>query len=91
MTATPKNVVVLLLDSLNRHEMGAYGGTNFDTPNLDRLAARSVRFTNHHTGSLHVFLHATTFWLVPGISSGSRGVLLNCGKNQLLLRCAVPE
>ena len=39
----------------------------------------------------HVFLHATTFWLVPGISSGSRGVLLNCGKNQLLLRCAVPE
>jgi arylsulfatase A-like enzyme len=32
--------------------MGAYGGQNFDTPNLDRLAARSVRFTNHHTGSL---------------------------------------
>lgn len=54
MTAlqTPKNVLVLLLDSLNRHELGAYGGTNFDTPNLDRLAARSVRFTNHHTGSL---------------------------------------
>ena len=52
MTTTPKNVVVLLLDSLNRHEMGAYGGQNFDTPNLDRLAARSVRFTNHHTGSL---------------------------------------
>ena len=52
MNTAPKNVVVLLLDSLNRHEMGAYGGTNFDTPNLDRLAARSVRFTNHHTGSL---------------------------------------
>lgn len=51
MTA-PKNMVVLLLDSLNRHEIGAYGGGNFDTPNLDRLAARSVRFTNHHTGSL---------------------------------------
>ena len=48
----PRNVIVLLLDSLNRHELGAYGGTNFDTPNLDRLAARSVRFTNHHTGSL---------------------------------------
>ena len=48
----PQNVVVLLLDSLNRHEIGAYGGTNFITPNIDRLAARSVRFTNHHTGSL---------------------------------------
>ena len=52
MIASPKNVVVLLLDSLNRHELGAYGGGNFDTPNLDRLAARSVRFTNHHAGSL---------------------------------------
>jgi arylsulfatase A-like enzyme len=52
MKTAPQNVVVLLLDSLNRHEMGAYGGKNFDTPNLDRLAARSVRFTNHHTGSL---------------------------------------
>ena len=51
-TQTPKNVIVLLLDSLNRHELGAYGGTSFDTPNIDRLAARSLRFTNHHTGSL---------------------------------------
>ena len=51
MTA-PRDVVVVLLDSLNRHLIGAYGGTEFDTPNLDRLAARSVRFTNHHTGSL---------------------------------------
>ena len=50
--STPKNMVVLLLDSLNRNELGAYGGTKFDTPNLDRLAARSVCFTNHHTGSL---------------------------------------
>ena len=49
---TPRDVVVVLLDSLNRHMLGCYGGTEFDTPNLDRLAARSVRFTNHVTGSL---------------------------------------
>lgn len=49
---TPKNVIVVLLDSLNRHMVGAYGGTEFETPNLDRLAARSVLFTRHHTGSL---------------------------------------
>jgi arylsulfatase A-like enzyme len=47
-----RDVVVVLLDSLNRHLLGSYGGTEFDTPNLDRLAARSVRFTNHVTGSL---------------------------------------
>lgn len=50
--ALPQRVVVVLLDSLNRHHVGAYGGTEFDTPNLDRLAARSVRFDRHHAGSL---------------------------------------
>ena len=50
--ALPRNVVVVLLDSLNRHHLGAYGGTEFDTPNLDRFARRALRFTDHHTGSL---------------------------------------
>jgi arylsulfatase A-like enzyme len=44
---------VLLLDSLNRHMLGCYGGTEFETPNLDRFAReRAVRFTSHVTGSL---------------------------------------
>jgi arylsulfatase A-like enzyme len=51
MTA-PRNVVVVLLDSLNRHHLGAYGSREFETPNLDRLAARSLRFDRHYTGSL---------------------------------------
>jgi arylsulfatase A-like enzyme len=48
----PKNAVVILLDSLNRHMLGAYGGTEFDTPNLDRFARRAVRFDSHYSGSL---------------------------------------
>ncbi len=40
------------MDSLNRHMLGCYGGTEFETPNLDRLAKKSLRFTNHYTGSL---------------------------------------
>lgn len=49
----PDNVVVVLLDSLNRHLLGCYGGVEFETPNLDRFAAeQAVRFTRHHTGSL---------------------------------------
>jgi arylsulfatase A-like enzyme len=50
--APPRNVVVVLLDSLNRHHLGCYGGTEFDTPNLDRFADRAVRFDRHVTGSL---------------------------------------
>lgn len=48
----PKNCIVILLDSLNRHMLGSYGGHEFDTPNLDRFSARSTRFENHFVGSL---------------------------------------
>ncbi|MHB1713245.1 MAG: sulfatase [Acidimicrobiales bacterium] len=50
--ALPRSVVVILLDSLNRHLLGPYGGQEFATPNLDRLASRSLRFTRHYAGSL---------------------------------------
>jgi arylsulfatase A-like enzyme len=48
----PRNVIVILLDSLNRHMLGAYGSNEFETPHLDRFAERSLRFQNHHAGSL---------------------------------------
>ncbi|MBW2292191.1 MAG: sulfatase [Deltaproteobacteria bacterium] len=48
----PRNAIVVLLDSLNRHMLGCYGGREFDTPNLDAFATRSVRFDRHVTGSL---------------------------------------
>ena len=48
----PQRAVVLLLDSLNRHMLGCYGGQEFETPNIDRLAARSKKFNRHFTGSL---------------------------------------
>ena len=48
----PKKAVVILMDSLNRHMLSCYGGKEFATPNIDRFAARSVKFTNHRTGSL---------------------------------------
>jgi arylsulfatase A-like enzyme len=44
--------IVLLLDSVNRRSLAAYGGSGVPTPNLDRLAARSAVFTNHWAGSL---------------------------------------
>jgi arylsulfatase A-like enzyme len=50
--AQPKNAIVILLDSLNRHMLGAYGGREFATPHLDRFAARATRFEKHYSGSL---------------------------------------
>ncbi len=47
-----KNAIVGLLDSLNRHMLGAYGGAEFETPAIDRFTARSTRFEKHFVGSL---------------------------------------
>ncbi len=52
MDRTPNNAIVILLDSLNRHMIGAYGGDEFATPNLDAFARRSLRFNRAYTGSL---------------------------------------
>ena len=48
----PNNLVVVLLDSLNRHMLGTYGGVEFETPNLDRFAESAVVFDSHFVGSL---------------------------------------
>jgi arylsulfatase A-like enzyme len=46
------NVLFVLVDSLNRADVPAYGGTPVAMPNLDRLARRAWRFENHFVGSL---------------------------------------
>jgi arylsulfatase A-like enzyme len=46
------NVVLVLIDSLNRHSLSAYGESGVATPNIDRVARRSWRFDNHFVGSL---------------------------------------
>jgi len=43
--------IVILMDSLNRRFLPAYGNTWVRTPNIDRLAARSCVFDNHYVGS----------------------------------------
>ena len=44
------NVVVLFADDLGYRDIGCYGGP-VKTPNLDRLAAEGVRFTDFYAGS----------------------------------------
>ena len=40
------NVVVVILDSLRKDHVGAYGNPWIKTPNLDTLAREGLRFTN---------------------------------------------
>jgi arylsulfatase A-like enzyme len=45
--ASSPNVVIILADDLGFSDLGCYGG-EIETPNLDRLAADGLRFTNFH-------------------------------------------
>jgi arylsulfatase A len=45
------NVVFMLADDLGWGELGCYGQQKIPTPNLDRLAAQGMRFTQHYCGA----------------------------------------
>lgn len=47
----PPNIVFILADDLGWGELGCYGQTRLQTPNLDRLASQGVRFTQHYSGA----------------------------------------
>jgi len=50
-TERPRNVVIFLADDLGYSELGCYGQELIRTPNIDRLAAGGMRFTQHYSGS----------------------------------------
>jgi phosphoglycerol transferase MdoB-like AlkP superfamily enzyme len=45
--------VFVLFDSLNRHMLGAYGGTRIPTPNFDRLAKEGLLFDRFFSSGTH--------------------------------------
>jgi arylsulfatase A-like enzyme len=46
------NVVLVIIDSLRKDHVGAYGNTWIETPNLDALARESLRFTQAYPESI---------------------------------------
>ena len=49
--AKPRNIVLILTDDLGYGDVGCYGATKVKTPNVDRLAAQGLRFTDGHCTS----------------------------------------
>lgn len=50
-TTRPPNIVFILADDLGWGDLGSYGQTKIKTPNLDRMAAEGLRFTQFYSGS----------------------------------------
>jgi arylsulfatase A-like enzyme len=66
----PPNVVLVYADDLGYGDLGCYGAEGIRTPNLDRLAAEGVRFTQ--------------FYVAQAVCSASRTALLTgCYPNRL--------
>ncbi|MGB7324787.1 MAG: arylsulfatase, partial [Rubripirellula sp.] len=47
----PPNVVLIFVDDLGYGDVGCYGATKVQTPNIDQLAAEGRRFTDAHSAS----------------------------------------
>lgn len=64
------NIVIIYADDLGYGDVGVFGGREFDTPNLDRMAADGVRFTD--------------FYVAQAVCSASRAALLTgCYPNRI--------
>ena len=82
----PPNVVVILADDLGFSDIGCYG-SEIETPNLDKLAAGGLRFTQFYNtarcwptrGALLTGYYAQQIRrdTLPGIPSGGRGIRPN--------------
>lgn len=45
------NIIYIIADDLGYGDIGAFGGEYIQTPNLDRMAAEGMKFTDHYSGS----------------------------------------
>ena len=88
----PPNVVFFLVDDLGWSDVGCFGSSFYDTPNIDQLAAEGVRFTDGYatchvcsptrasilTGKYPARMNLTDW--IPGRGNNSFQVLANAKK-----------
>ena len=88
----PPNVVFFLVDDLGWSDIGCFGSSFYDTPNIDQLAAEGVRFTDGYatchvcsptrasilTGKYPARMNLTDW--IPGRGNNSFQVLANAKK-----------
>jgi arylsulfatase A-like enzyme len=92
------NILLILADDIGYGDLGCYGASRVRTPNLDRLAARGLRFTDGHSAaatcppSRYALLTGEYAWRKKGtnVLPGDAALILKPGSSTLpaLLRKA---
>ena len=45
------NVIIILIDDQGYYDLGCYGASEVETPNIDRMAAEGIRFTDYYAAA----------------------------------------
>ena len=78
------NVILIYADDLGYGDLECYGAKNVQTPNVNRLASKGIRFTNAHataatsTPSRYSMLTGEYAWRKPGtdVAVGNAGMII---------------
>ncbi len=89
--AETPNIIFILADDIGYGDFSCYGATKVKTPNIDRLAASGLRFTDGHsaanvcTPSRYAFITGQYAFRQPntGIASGIEGLLIPEGRTTI--------
>lgn len=79
---TRPNIIFIMVDDMGYHDLGCYGSKTIQTPNIDRLAAEGMRFTDCYSGD-NVCAPARSV-LMTGLHKGHTPVRSNSGGTPLL-------
>ncbi|MBC2603250.1 sulfatase family protein [Puniceicoccus vermicola] len=71
----PRNVLLICVDQMRAEHLGCVGHPNVRTPNLDRLAARGIRFSNSYCNNPICMPARTTMF--TGLMQRDHGVRIN--------------
>lgn len=75
--AKPPNIVFIMLDDLGYADFGCYGSEMIETPNVDRLCAESLKFTDCYAGG--AVCAPSRSVLMTGFDTGHSSIRANAG------------
>lgn len=73
------NIIYIMVDDLGYGDLGCFGQKVIQTPNIDRLAAEGMRFTDHYAG--HTVCRPSRLVLWTGQHVGHTGLTGNRSRN----------